>query len=109
MREEAKRRVAAIDHDPFQVALFQLSGGTTDVPKIIPRFQNEYLYTLRTVVDFHGFDETLVAYTPNPMMHNAPMSCVWGPAIFFGGEVAIAAVSRPQPSARCSSSANRTG
>jgi 2,3-dihydroxybenzoate-AMP ligase len=86
---EAKRRVAAIAHDPFQVALFQLSGGTTDVPKIIPRFHNEYLYTLRTVIDFHGFDETLVAYTPNPMLHNAPMACVWGPAIFFGGEVAI--------------------
>jgi non-ribosomal peptide synthetase component E (peptide arylation enzyme) len=86
---EARRRVATIEHDPYQVALFQLSGGTTDVPKIIPRFHNEYLYTLRTVVDFHGFDETLVAYTPNPMLHNAPMACVWGPAIFFGGEVAI--------------------
>jgi len=24
---------------PHQVALFQLSGGTTDVPKIIPRFK----------------------------------------------------------------------
>ena len=87
---EAKRLLAAIEHDPFQVALFQLSGGTTDVPKIIPRFHNEYLYTLRTVVDFHGLDETTVAYTPNPLMHNAPMSCVWGPAIFFGGEVTIA-------------------
>lgn len=86
---EAKRRLAAIEHDPFQVALFQLSGGTTDVPKIIPRFHNEYLYTIKTVVDFHNLDETLVAYTPNPMMHNAPMACVWGPAIFFGGEVAI--------------------
>lgn len=87
--EDARKRVAAVEHDPYQVALFQLSGGTTDVPKIIPRFNNEYLYTLRSVVDFHGFDETLVAYTSNPLMHNAPMSCVWGPAIFFGGEVAI--------------------
>ncbi len=86
---EARARVEAIRPDPYQVALFQLSGGTTDVPKIIPRFHNEYLYTLRTVVDFHGFDETLVSYTSNPMMHNAPMACVWGPAIFFGGEVAI--------------------
>lgn len=87
--EEARCQVSSIKRDPYQVALFQLSGGTTDVPKIIPRFHNEYLYTLRTVVDFHGFDETLVSYTPNPMMHNAPMACVWGPAIFFGGEVAI--------------------
>lgn len=92
---EAKARISAIQHDPFQVAFFQLSGGTTDVPKIIPRFHNEYLYTLRTVVDFHGFDETLVAFTPNPMMHNAPMACVWGPAIFFGGEVAIAGSLEP--------------
>jgi len=88
---EARKRVAAIHHDPFQVALFQLSGGTTDVPKIIPRFHNEYLYTLRTVVDFHQLDETLVSFTPNPMLHNAPMACAWGPALFFGGEVAISA------------------
>ncbi len=93
--DEAARRVAAVSHDPFQVALFQLSGGTTDVPKIIPRFHNEYLYTLRTVAGFHGLDETIVAYTPNPMMHNAPMSCCWGLALFFGGEVAISAGLEP--------------
>lgn len=93
--DEAARRVAAVSHDPFQVALFQLSGGTTDVPKIIPRFHNEYLYTLRSVAGFHGLDETIVAYTPNPMMHNAPMSCCWGLAIFFGGEVAISAGLEP--------------
>jgi 2,3-dihydroxybenzoate-AMP ligase len=86
---EAQRKVQAIRLDPYQVALFQLSGGTTDVPKIIPRFHNEYLYTLRTVVDFHSLDETVVSYTPNPMMHNHPMAGVWGPALFFGGEVAI--------------------
>lgn len=90
--ENAETSAASLDQvslDPFQVALYQLSGGTTDVPKIIPRFHNEYLYTLRSVVDFHAMDETLVSFTPNPMMHNAPMACVWGPAIFFGGEVVV--------------------
>ena len=86
----ARTQLAAIQHDPFQVAIFQLSGGTTDVPKIIPRFHNEYLYTMRTVLSHCGLDDKLVAYTPNPMMHNAPMACIWGPAVFFGGEVAIA-------------------
>ena len=75
--------------DPFQVAVFQLSGGTTGVPKIIPRFQNEYLFSVRSIIAFHGFDETLVAFTPNPMIHNAPFLCVWGPALFCGGAVAI--------------------
>lgn len=86
---DARWRVRKIDLDPFQVALFQLSGGTTGVPKIIPRFHNEYLYTIRTVIDFHQLDHSTVAFTPNPMMHNAPMACVWAPALFSGGEVAI--------------------
>ncbi|KAG0924549.1 hypothetical protein G6F31_019081 [Rhizopus arrhizus] len=45
----ARTRLAGIAHHPFQVAVFQLSGGTTGVPKIIPRFQAEYLYNMRAV------------------------------------------------------------
>lgn len=92
---ESRRALATVKLDPFQVALFQLSGGTTGIPKIIPRFQNEYLYTVRTVIDFHGLDETLVSFTPSPMMHNAPMACVWAPALFSGGEVALCANLEP--------------
>ena len=77
------------DLDPFQVAVYQLSGGTSGVPKIIPRFHNEYLYSIRSVIAWHGFDESLVAFTPNPMMHNAPMTCFWMPALLVGGEVAL--------------------
>ncbi|WP_197277193.1 AMP-binding protein [Sphingomonas profundi] len=88
--EEAKALVAGIDHDPYQVALFQLSGGTSGVPKIIPRFSNEYRYTIQTVIDWLGFDRDIVSFTPNPLMHNAPMSCYWMPALMLGGEVAIA-------------------
>ena len=87
--EDAAQELSAIALDPFQVAFYQLSGGTTNVPKIIPRFHNEYLYSMRSVVAFHGLDETTVAYTPSPMMHNAPVLCVWGPALFFGGEVVV--------------------
>ncbi|MEY9204857.1 2,3-dihydroxybenzoate-AMP ligase [Bradyrhizobium elkanii] len=86
---EARRRVDAISHDPYQVALFQLSGGTTDIPKIIPRFHNEYLYTLRTFMEFYGFDETIVAYSGLQWIHNSSMLCCWGPAIFFGGEAVV--------------------
>ncbi|WP_182911944.1 AMP-binding protein [Sphingomonas cavernae] len=89
--ESARQTLADVELDPFQVAVFQLSGGTTGVPKIIPRFNNEYLYTMRTVIDFHGLDETTVALTPAPMVHNAPMICIWGPSLFAGGEVVAAA------------------
>jgi 2,3-dihydroxybenzoate-AMP ligase len=87
--EEAKALLGTVERDPFQVVMYQLSGGTSGVPKIIPRFQNEYLYTIRTVIDWHQLDEQMVTYTPNPLMHNAPMACFWGPALLSGGEVAI--------------------
>ncbi len=87
--DAARQRLDTLRIDPFQVAVFQLSGGTTGIPKIIPRFHNEYLYSLRTVIEFFGLDESVVAYTPNPMIHNAPFIGVWGPALYSGGQVAI--------------------
>lgn len=90
--DEAKATVARIRQtlDPWQVAIFQLSGGTSGTPKIIPRFHNEYLYSARQMTHFMGFDETIVSFTPNPMMHNMPMVCFVLPALMVGGEVAIA-------------------
>ena len=90
---EAARAVVAdirAQIDPYQVAMFQLSGGTSGTPKIIPRFHNEYVYASRAVNTYFGFDETLVAFTPNPLLHNMPMSCFIMPALLAGGEVAIA-------------------
>ena len=50
-----------VEIDPFQVAVFQLSAGTSGALKIIPRFHNEYLYAMRTFIARHGFDEHIVA------------------------------------------------
>lgn len=86
---DAPAALAEIERDPFQVALYQLSGGTSGVPKIIPRFHNEFLYTIRTVINWHQLDQDTVAYMPAPLMHNAPMACFWGPALLTGGEVAV--------------------
>ena len=88
--KHARELVEAIELDPWQVALFQLSGGTSGIPKIIPRFNNEYRYSMQTVVDFIPLDRDVVSFTPNPLMHNAPTLCVWGPALLAGGEVAVA-------------------
>nr|WP_053000071.1 AMP-binding protein [Sphingomonas sp. Y57] len=88
----AKATVARIrkELDPYQVCVFQLSGGTSGTPKIIPRFHNEYAYTSGQISRFFGFDETVVSFTPNPLMHNMPMACFVLPALLVGGEVAIA-------------------
>lgn len=88
----AKATVARIrqELDPYQVCIFQLSGGTSGTPKIIPRFHNEYVYTGGQMSRFFGFDESVVSFTPNPLMHNMPMACFVLPALLVGGEVAIA-------------------
>jgi non-ribosomal peptide synthetase component E (peptide arylation enzyme) len=86
---QARAQISRIERDPYQVVVFQLSGGTSGVPKIIPRFQNEYLYTMRAYARWHGHEPGMVAYTPNPLLHNAPMICYWGPVLLCGGEVAI--------------------
>lgn len=83
----AEALLAAVERDPAQVVVFQLSGGTTGVPKIIPRFHNEYLYQITMAGRFHGLDAQTVAFSAAPMMHNAPIICYWGSALFAGGEV----------------------
>lgn len=88
-RDEARALIAAVPRDPWQVCIFQLSGGTTGIPKIIPRFHNEYIQQIRSVITWQGLDHTMVSYTPNPLLHNAPMICYWGPALFGGGEMVI--------------------
>jgi len=86
----ARALVEGIDLDPDQVAVFQLSGGTSGIPKIIPRFNSEYRYAMQSVIELMGLSDTSVAFTANPFMHNAPMSCFWGPTLLAGGEVTIA-------------------
>jgi non-ribosomal peptide synthetase component E (peptide arylation enzyme) len=94
--EDARAVLASVPRESGQVAIFQLSGGTTSISKIIPRFHNEYLQQIRSVISWHGLDHTIVAYTPNPLLHNAPLICYWGPALFAGGEVVVTENFEPQ-------------
>jgi 2,3-dihydroxybenzoate-AMP ligase len=86
----ARRRVRAVRHDPFQVILFHLSGGTTGIPKIIPRFGSEYLYNMRAVAKYNNYRSGEIFYNPAPFMHNFNMVCCSGPMLLTGGAIALA-------------------
>ena len=88
--ERARQVLARLEPDPWQAAVFQLSGGTSGVPKIIPRFNNEYLYNMRQVARVNGYREDDVLFMPLPMMHNLSMGCCVGPFLLSGGAYAIA-------------------
>ncbi|MEJ8859908.1 AMP-binding protein [Variovorax robiniae] len=91
----ARQALANVELDPFQVAVFQLSGGTTGVPKIIPRFNNEYLYNMRAVAQFNGYRADDVLFMPLPMMHNLNMGCCFGPFLLTGGAITVASDLQP--------------
>ena len=95
-RASARARVRAIQRDPFQVTVFQLSGGTTSIPKIIPRFSNAYLYNMQAFADWVYYDENTVTFMPLQVIHNAAMACIVFPTLLRGGEAVVTANVEPQ-------------
>lgn len=85
----ARRAIEALPIDPWNVAVFQLSGGTTGLPKVIPRFHNDYLYNMRAVGEWVGLDKNTVSYWPLPAIHNAGMVCFNTATHLVGGTVCV--------------------
>jgi 2,3-dihydroxybenzoate-AMP ligase len=76
--------------DPGQIAVFQLSGGTTGLPKIAPRLHEEYAYNSRAWAEAMGYGPDSVILYPLPVMHNAGISLAVQPAIFAGSRLVLA-------------------
>ncbi len=93
--EEGRALVAAVPRDPYQVGIFQLSGGTTSIPKVIPRMQNDYLLNATLTAKWLGYRNTDVMFMPMPMIHNACMICFWLPTLLTGAAYNIPADMTP--------------
>ena len=61
--------------DPFDVALFLLSGGTTGMPKLIPRTHADYLYNARESAAATGLTSESRILIALPAEHNFPLAC----------------------------------
>lgn len=79
-----------------QLALLQLSGGSTGVPKLIPRTHDDYLYSVRVAAKVCELDEETVFLCALPTAHNFPLSSpgVLG-AIYAGARIVYAADPSP--------------
>jgi salicylate---CoA ligase len=80
--------------DPRDVALFLLSGGTTGLPKLIPRTHDDYVYNARLSAGIAAIDETATYLVTLPAGHNFPLACpgILG-TLLSGGRV----VTSPSP------------
>ncbi|MEV7103625.1 (2,3-dihydroxybenzoyl)adenylate synthase [Streptomyces atroolivaceus] len=76
--------------EPHDLAFLQLSGGTTGVPKLIPRTHDDYIYSLRGSNEICGVDGDTRFLVLLPAAHNFPMSSPgWLGALYAGGTVVL--------------------
>ncbi|BBB02303.1 putative 2-hydroxypicolinate ligase [Actinacidiphila reveromycinica] len=82
-------------------ALFLLSGGTTGLPKLIPRTHDDYAYNARAAARVCGFDQDTVYLAALPAAHNFALACpgVLG-TLAVGGTVVLPDDPSPQESLR---------
>lgn len=82
--------------DPAEVAFFLLSGGTTNLPKLIPRTHDDYAYQMRATAAAIGFDHDSAYVAALPVAHNAALGCpgVLG-ALLAGGTALLAGTPSP--------------
>lgn len=82
--------------EPTDPCIFQLSGGTTGIPKLIPRTNNDYAYNSKVAADVVGVDAESVLLLVLPIAHNLPLACPGIQGFMFkGATVVLHANTRP--------------
>jgi 2,3-dihydroxybenzoate-AMP ligase len=67
--------IDVIEIDPEDPAVFQLSGGTTGIPKLIPRSHNDYICNTKYAVAATETGPDKVLLDILPIGHNLPLAC----------------------------------
>jgi non-ribosomal peptide synthetase component E (peptide arylation enzyme) len=80
----ARAAVDAVPLDPADVCVFQLSGGSTGVPKVIPRMHGEYIAQARDWNDRFQLRAEDTAMWCLPLIHNAGTVACFLPALWAG-------------------------
>ena len=97
---EPKRRaeeLRALRIAPTDPAIFQLSGGTTGVPKLIPRTHNDYAYNSRLATAVFAVTGDSVLLLALPIAHNLPLAFPGLQGYMLqGGKVVLSASTKPE-------------
>ena len=87
--------VSAVDEPrpsaPDQVAFFQLSGGSTGVPKLIPRTHDDYFYSVRRSAEVCRLTSESRYLCALPTAHNFPLSSPGALGVFQAGGTVVMA------------------
>jgi 2,3-dihydroxybenzoate-AMP ligase len=92
-----KSALSEIRLDPTDPAIFQLSGGTTGIPKLIPRTHNDYAYNSKVAAQVCEIKAESILLLVLPIAHNLPLACPGIQGFFFkGGKVVVSASTKPE-------------
>ena len=80
-----QQRVVPPNLTARHVAFFQLSGGSTGTPKLIPRTHDDYLYSVRASADICELNQTTKMLMVLPVAHNFSMSSAGSLGLFYAG------------------------
>ncbi|WP_309684278.1 AMP-binding protein [Polaromonas sp.] len=81
--------LADIKIDPTDPCIFQLSGGTTGIPKLIPRTSNDYAYNSKVAASVCEIDAESVLLLVLPIAHNLPLACPGIQGFMFNGATVV--------------------
>jgi 2,3-dihydroxybenzoate-AMP ligase len=85
--------LAALHIEPTDPAIFQLSGGTTGIPKLIPRTHNDYAYNSKAAAAVCAIEPDSVLLVVLPIAHNLPLACPGIQGFLFNGASAVLSAS----------------
>ncbi|MHB8394116.1 MAG: (2,3-dihydroxybenzoyl)adenylate synthase [Candidatus Dormibacteria bacterium] len=96
-RPSAAPEAPAVAIDPTDPCLLLLSGGTTGVPKLIPRTHNDYIYNTKAASAAQDITPETVQLCVLPLAHNMPLACPGIQGVFLaGGKVILRGSTRPE-------------
>jgi 2,3-dihydroxybenzoate-AMP ligase len=92
-----KSALSEIRLDPTDPAIFQLSGGTTGIPKLIPRTHNDYAYNSKVAAQVCEIKAESILLLVLPIAHNLPLACPGIQGFFFkGAKVVVSTSTKPE-------------
>lgn len=88
---------STVDVNPNDPGLMMLSGGTSGLPKAIPRTHNDYAYLWEHIADRMGVRPAWTLVPGVPLPHSFAFGYIMGAAIWAGAAVAVEPRLKPLP------------
>jgi non-ribosomal peptide synthetase component E (peptide arylation enzyme) len=94
---DGSQAIGELEVNPCNPGLLMLSGGTSGLPKLIPRTHNDYLYQWEHIAAALEVGEDWTFVAGIPVGHSFTVGYILGPALWCGGTVALEPALKPGP------------